>query len=206
MPVVFDCDGVLVDTEPLAALAWGAWTGRHGYSVTEDDVLACTGLTEQDTYAYLCKRVNLPPWEETIAAVDQVRWPLLESEMQAFPDAVKTVRELAMNGVPLAVASSSRIASVRRKLDLVDLARFFDVFVGGDEVASGKPAPDVYLLAAGRLGVEPASCLAVEDAPAGVAAANAAGMRVVAVNREGQVLAGATTVSSLDAALLQLWL
>ncbi len=204
--IVFDCDGVLVDTESLAGRAWSSLTERYGYTVTAQDIAASIGRTEEHTYEHLAGRVPLPPWAESITAVDEVRWQLFEDEMEAFPDAVETVRNLAMEGIPLAVASSSRIAEVRWKLDRVDLTRFFDVLVGGDEVPDGKPAPDVYLLAAERIGLDPQSCLAIEDAPVGVTAATTAGMRVVAVNREGRMIEGAATVSSLEAESLKLWL
>jgi len=201
---VFDCDGVLVDSEPLARRAWGSLTARFGYETTDEDDAACMGRTERDTWEYLSARAPLPPFEESLAAVDVVRFRLYEEELRAFPDAVETVRALAMQGYPLAVASSSRIGELHRKLDQVGLSRYFQAMAGGDEVAAGKPAPDVYLLATGRLGVDPRSCLAIEDSEVGAASAEAAAMRVVLILRDGSLHPTRATVSSLDADLLTL--
>lgn len=201
---VFDCDGVLVDSEPLASRAWGSLTARYGYEMTAEDETACVGRTEVATWEHLSTRVPLPPFEESIVAVDEVRWRLYDEELRAFPDATNAVKQLAMHGHPMAVASSSRIAEVRRKLDQVGLSRYFQAFAGGDEVVTGKPAPDVYELAAVRLGLDPSTCLAIEDSEVGATAAEAAGMRVVVVLRNGSLLATRTTMSSLDAELLTL--
>jgi HAD superfamily hydrolase (TIGR01509 family) len=92
------------------------------------------------------------------------------------------VHTLHQRGVPLAIASSSAHQLIVETLRACGLEGAFSVVAGGDEVARGKPAPDIYLLAAERLGVSPEKCIAVEDAPAGVASARAAGMRVVAVS------------------------
>jgi HAD superfamily hydrolase (TIGR01509 family) len=201
---VFDCDGVLVDSEPLAVRAWGSLTERHGYRITAEDMAACVGRTELATWEYLATRVPLPPFTESLAAVDEVRWKLYDEELRAFPDAVAAVQDLALHGHRLAVASSSRIAELEDKLQRVGLTRYFEAVAGGDEVDDGKPSPDVFLLAAERLGVAPSSCLAIEDSDPGAEAAEAAGMRVIVVNRHGAVHPVHATVSSLDAETLAL--
>lgn len=201
---VFDCDGVLVDSEPLARRAWASLTARHGYVTTAEDDAACVGRTELATWQHLSTLVDLPPFDVSLAAVDEVRWTLYHRELRAFPDASSTVQELALEGHRLGVASSSRIAEVVGKLEMVGLARFFEAMAGGDEVDDGKPSPDVFLLAAERLGVEPSLCLAIEDSDPGVEAAAAAGMRVIVVNRDGGIRGSHATVSSLDAQTLAL--
>lgn len=204
--VVFDCDGVLVDSEPLAAEAWRRVLAEHGYALTDDDVEYCRGLTVADMYPYLATRADLPSFEDLLAEVDAVRTPLYADHLEAFPDAVVTVRELARDGIPLAVASSSRRHLLIEKLERFDLRRYFAAIVGGDEVARGKPAPDVFLAAADRLGVAPEQCLVVEDAAAGAEAAVTAGMRVVVVYREGEIMAGYASVSTVDATLIRSWM
>lgn len=204
--VVFDCDGVLVDSEPLAAEAWRRVLARHDYTLTDEDVEYCRGLTVADMYPYLAVRADLPAFEELLADVDAVRTPLYEEYLEAFPDAVATVRALALDGVPLAVASSSRRRLLIAKLERFDLLRYFAAIVGGDEVERGKPAPDVFLAAAERLGVAPQHCLVVEDAATGAEAAVAAGMRVVIVHRDGGLVAGYASVSTIDAGLIHSWM
>lgn len=209
--VVFDCDGVLVDSEPHSAAAWVAALGRYGHRVTAADVAACTGLGYADTYARLTAvdpEATIPPPEELAPEVLAALAASFQRGLRVFPDAAACVSALAFDGVPLGVASTSR----RHRLDLTlghsGLARYFQATVAGDEVARGKPAPDVYLAAAERLGVRPAECLAIEDTGLGAAAAVAAGMRVIGVARVpgevGRLLgAGAGLVDRLDPTVLR---
>lgn len=208
--VIFDCDGVLVDSEPHSAVAWVAALGRYGHRATAADVAACTGLGYAATYAHLAAvhpEVPLPSPEDLSPEVLAALAASFDRGLLVFPDAAECVTALAFQGVPLAVASSSR----RDRLDLTlarsGLARYFRATVAGDEVAHGKPAPDVYLAAAASLGLRPADCLAVEDTGPGAASAVAAGMRVVGVTRipaeTGRLLAaGAGLVNRLDPVLL----
>ncbi len=210
--VIFDCDGVLVDSEPLESRTWEDVTARHGYAITHADYEACLGHNDRFTYDYLAAKVPLPPWDEFIAEirrVDEERYP---AQLKAFPDAYEAVRALAAQGVPLAVASSSPRWRVDLALSITDLARYFDAIVAGDgewrgRPLAGKPAPDIYLAAAASLGVPPEDCFAVEDSSAGVAAAEAAGMRVVAVVRpHTPVPRGAGAVNTIDADLILTWM
>jgi len=209
--VVFDCDGVLVDSEPHSAVAWAAALGRYGHRVTPADVATCTGLGYAATYARLAALSParpLPPPEALAPEVLEALAASFDRGLRVFPDAAECVTALAFDGVPLAVASSSR----RDRLDLTlarsGLGRYFAVTVSGDEVERNKPAPDVYLAAADRLGVRAADCLAVEDTGLGATAAVAAGMRVIGVARipteVGRLLAaGAGLVDRLDPAMLR---
>jgi HAD superfamily hydrolase (TIGR01509 family) len=124
----------------------------------------------------------------------------------AFDDAADTVRSLAAQAVTMAVASSSRRHALEGKLELTGLDRYFDVIVGGDEVDHGKPAPDVYLEAAARLGVAPTACLAIEDADLGAQSAAAAGMRTVMVLRDGSVSPRYASVTEITADLISAWM
>ena len=209
--IVFDCDGVLVDSEPHSAASWVAVLGRRGHRATEADVAACTGLGYAATYAHLAAvdpAVPLPPpgdlWPELLAALAES----FDRGLGVFPDAATCVTELAFEGVPLAVASSSRRDRLDLTLERSGLARYFQAAVSGDDVERGKPAPDVYLLAASRLGARPQDCLAIEDTGHGAASAVAAGMRVVGVARlpaeAGRLLeAGAALVDCLDPGVLR---
>jgi beta-phosphoglucomutase-like phosphatase (HAD superfamily) len=203
--VIFDCDGVLVDSEPLSDASWAGALADHGYVMTEEDVVAVRGTSEADCYRYFAARTALPEQSVMQAAVDARRlagYP----DLQPFADAAAAVPELALHGVPLAVASSSRGEHLRHKLRVVGLGRYFEVAVGGDEVPAGKPAPDVYLAAAAGLGIDPHDCLAVEDSVNGADAAVAAGMRVVCVARYGTTVGTYPTVDTLDASLIRTWL
>lgn len=208
--VVFDCDGVLVDSEPHSAVAWVEVLGRRGHRATAADVAECTGLGYAATYAHLAAvdpSVALPPAAELWPEVQAALTSSFARGLAVFPDAAACVAELALYGVPLGVASSSRRERLDLTLERSGLGRYFTATVAGDEVEHGKPAPDVYLLAARRLGVGPGECLAVEDTGHGAGSAAAAGMRVLGVARRpeetGRLLAaGAALVDRLDARVL----
>lgn len=204
--VVFDCDGVLVDSEPIADAIWSEVLAERGYEATEADGDACRGLTEPATYDYFSERADLLPYDEHMAALDALRVPRFERDLKAFPDTEETVRGLAAQGISLAVASSSRRQALEGKLEIVGLRRYFDAVVGGDEVESGKPAPDVFLEAARRLGVPPSACLAIEDSDNGAAAATAAGMRTIMVRRDGSISPIYASVSEVTADLILAWM
>lgn len=193
--VVFDCDGTLADSEPLAWRSWEVVLARYGHRLTEADFAEMVGRSYAQAHADVAARVGALPavdalWDE----LSEVLFELIQRELRPFGDAVSTARLLAEHGVPLAVASSSPRSRVDVTLRVLGLAELFDVTVAGDEVAAAKPSPDVYLAAAARLGVPASRCLAIEDSPVGVESARAAGMWTLAVRR------GAAKPSSLAAA------
>lgn len=204
--VIFDCDGVLVDSEPLSERAWAAVLARFGYEATEGDFLATRGTTTGDTSAYFRRLVAVPPDVDLVAETNDVLRRYFADELEAFPDAVETVRALAAEGVPLAVASSSLRANLDMKLAKFDLMRYFDATVAGDEVARGKPAPDLFVTAAEMLGVAPERCLAFDDTEVGSDAAVSAGMKTMLVARNGEVSARHPAIAVLDADLILHWL
>lgn len=208
--VVFDCDGVLVDSEPHSLEAWREVLARLGHPGTAGDVRECTGLGYVACHERLATLGPLPPpgelWPELLAALHRS----FAAGLEVHGDARATVEGLVLRGIPVAVASSSPRQRLDLTLGCAGLGGRFDVTVAGDEVPRSKPWPDVYLEAARRLGVPPPSCVAVEDTGHGARAARAAGMRVVGVVREpgeaGALLAGgAALVSALDADDLASW-
>lgn len=182
-PVVFDLDGVLIDSEMLAWEAWRTVLGGYGMVVRDEDVAALTGRTEEVAYHHFAARGRLPEFSRFWEQIAEATFELFDARLTAYEDAVDTLDVLIDRGHPVAVASSSPRSRVDRSLRSVQLADRFDFIVAGDEVTNGKPDPEIFLTAAAGLGVAPAACIAVEDAPAGVRAAKSAGMRVVAVER-----------------------
>jgi HAD superfamily hydrolase (TIGR01509 family) len=174
---------VLVDSEELAWEAWRRALAAHGYRITNADIAHLTGRTESDAHEFFSARVELPPFEMAWEEISDVMFQLFDARLEAFEDAADTLEVLSCRGHRLAVASSSARDRVLRSLDAVGLRQHFEVFAGGDEVERGKPAPDLFLMAAERLGVNAVDCVAVEDSPSGVRAALDAGMYVVAVER-----------------------
>ncbi len=182
--VLFDCDGTLVDSEPLARIAWERTLAPHGYALTDEDLEQIIGLPFPVVHAFFARRVALPGPEPVLETLSRELFALYAERLEAFPDAVACVRELRRTGVPLAVASSSPRPRLDLALAHVGLGDAFAVTVAGDEVARGKPEPDMFLEAARRLGADPAGCVVVEDSAPGVAAGLAAGMGVIGVVRE----------------------
>jgi HAD superfamily hydrolase (TIGR01509 family) len=195
--VIFDCDGTLVDSEPLARRSWERLLSDRGYALTDADYAAVLGLPYDRVHGYFADRVALPAHAVFWVEFSRALFEMIDTELQPFADALETVAALADAGAPLAVASSSPRERLDRSLARAGLTRAFATTVAGDEVARGKPAPDMYLEAARRLGVEPAACVAVEDTAPGVASARAAGMAVVGVARtpaDRELLAAAHSV------------
>ncbi len=194
---MFDLDGVLVDSEGLAWEAWRTVLGRYAVAVTDEDVARLTGRTEHETYDHFAAGGPLPPFAEFWDELAGVTFALFDERLSTYQDAVDTLETLVRRGHPIAVASSSPRERVDRSLFATGLDKLVSEVVAGDEVERGKPDPEIFEVAAARLGVEPHECIAVEDAPAGIEAALAAGMRVVAVERgsfERAALAGAHVI------------
>jgi len=180
--VIFDMNGLLVDTEGLHAAATCEVLAGCGVACDRLDRVEFCGVTDRDMFRTLKRRHQLQESEDELC---RRKAAAMAGRMGGGPTPLPGVPgvplELRRRGYLLAVASSSDYESVRAVLEHVGLKDGVDVVVSGAEVRRGKPAPDVFLEAASRLDVEPASCLVVEDAPAGLAAAGAAGMPCVIV-------------------------
>ncbi len=204
--VIFDCDGTLVDSEPLSAESWRRVGGRLGYEITDADVAAVVGSAYPRTHAFFASRVALPAPEVLLPELNRVLFGLIDDRLEVFEDAITAVADLRARGVPIAVASGS----VRERLDrtLARAGLAFEITVAGDEVEHGKPSPDMFFLAAARLGVSPERCVVVEDSAPGVAAGRAAGMPTLGIRRGADIdLSAATSVVdvvSADAILAML--
>jgi HAD superfamily hydrolase (TIGR01509 family) len=179
--VVFDLDGVLVDSEPVWEKVRRQVVAEHGGHWAPDAQQRLMGMSTGEWARYLGRDlgVGLPP--ETIAdlVIDQMKARYAE-HVPFMPGAVDAVRRLAARW-PLGLASSSPPALIGAVLDGAGLRECFAVTMSTEEVAHGKPAPDIYLAVTGRLGHRPQRCAAVEDSANGLRSAAAAGLRVIAV-------------------------
>jgi HAD superfamily hydrolase (TIGR01509 family) len=179
--VVFDLDGVVVDSEPTHERANAEYLASLGGALDPALAQAMMGRRVRDLTDAVARQAGVPP-DEAFAGREAVFWRMLAEEaLPPMRGLRPALARLTAAGLPLAVASSGTRAYVEHVLDRLGVAGAFTAVVSGEEVAEGKPAPDVYLLAAERLRADPADCVAVEDAPHGIAAARAAGMWVVAV-------------------------
>ena len=179
--VVFDLDGVLVDSEPVWEQVRRQVVAEHGGHWAPDAQQRLMGMSTGEWARYLGQDlgVGLPP--ETIAAlvIDQMKARYAE-HVPFLPGAIGAVRRLAARW-PLGLASSSPPVLIDAVLDGAGLRDCFAVAMSTEEVAHGKPAPDIYLAVTGRLGRPPRRCAAVEDSANGLRSAAAAGLQVIAV-------------------------
>ena len=179
--VVFDMDGVLVDSEPLQEASLAEFLARRGHSLPRDEYAATIGLNHRRFWEVMVERFGLTePMEACAAEVQRLLLPRLAS-IPPKPGARELVLGLDAAGVPEGLASSSFRPVVDAIVSAIGLETAFGAIVSGEEVRDGKPAPDIYLLAAERLRVEAAGCVAVEDSPHGIEAAIRAGMTCLGV-------------------------
>ena len=179
--VVFDLDGVLVDSEQVWDDVREQYTREVGGTYTASAARDMMGMSSYEWSRYMADRLGVPGTPEEINAEVVRRMLARYGEAPPLvPGAVEAVRRLAA-AWPLAIASSSNPELIEVVVAAAGLDDVFPVRVSSQEVSAGKPAPDVYVEAARRLGVEPTSCGAVEDSHNGIRSAKAAGMFVVAV-------------------------
>jgi HAD superfamily hydrolase (TIGR01509 family) len=176
--VIFDCNGVLVDGEPIAAAVAAQELVRAGVPITPEIIARYfAGRRPADMFAAVEQATGrkLPPdFATTVASATLRRF---RSELRTMPHVAHALTWLRG---PKCVCSSSSLERVRISLEITGLIRFFEPnLFSASDVARGKPAPDLFLCAAAKAGVEPRRCIVVEDSPAGVSAARAAGMTAV---------------------------
>jgi HAD superfamily hydrolase (TIGR01509 family) len=175
--VIFDCDGVLVDSEPLSLACLTAGLNRIGVDIDLATVRArFTGTSMVSIMAHIADDYGIAAPPGFVEAVKAETLALFDSELRAMRGVAEAVAALPL---PVCVASSSDPVRLRHSLTLTGLLPLFgDRVFSSAQVARGKPFPDLFLFAAGRMDVEPARCLVIEDSVPGVTAARSAGMRV----------------------------
>ncbi|MBE2184002.1 MAG: HAD family phosphatase [Anaerolineae bacterium] len=180
--VIFDMDGLLVDSEPVWEIVEHRLLGKRGKVLTDDIRMPLIGLRMDDFWRGLRAALEIPDAEEILIAEAVNSFvSMIPGSVPVRPGAGQIIQYLIDRRVPIAIASSSPMAVIDGVVAEHLWDAYFPVRVTGDEVPEGKPAPDIYLEAARRLGANPANCLALEDSRNGARAAAAAGMITVAV-------------------------
>lgn len=183
--VVFDLDGVLIDTEGFQHRAWVAALEPLGVALSKDAYLDLAGRQSDLIARELVDSLRLPDDPEALlrSKTRELDRLLQSAAIALLPCAVEAVQDLG-GRLPLALATGGSRSETRLKLDIVGLSRHFRVVVTRSDVVRGKPHPDIYAMAADRLAMPPEHCAAIEDTSYGVAAAKAAGLLCIAVPGE----------------------
>ena len=181
--VIFDMDGLLIDTEPISYQVIGNLLKSFGEDFSMAEYTAhYSGKTEVQNTAAIIARYGLSLSQaEVMAKTDALERELLSGGAPLKPGAKALLAHLRARGIKTAIATSSTRERAIKLLDQHNLRPSFDAFVFGDEIRHGKPAPDVFLLAAEKLAAPPPECLVLEDSEAGIRAAHAAGIPVICV-------------------------
>ncbi len=179
--VVFDMDGVLVDSAEPHLRSWQRLAEENGAVVTSEQFSATFGQQNRDIIPTLFGTVSKERMAHLADRKEEIYRDLVRHNPPIVDGAVSLVRDLHRADVGLAVGSSGPLANIQLVLTAMDVTDCISVIVSGDDVTRGKPDPQVFTLSAGRLGIVPSRCVVVEDAPVGVEAARSAGTRTVAV-------------------------
>jgi HAD superfamily hydrolase (TIGR01509 family) len=187
--VVFDLDGVIWDGEPLYHEAFNVVLAPYGHHVTDTDYTQIIGLSVEAAWDWVRDRFSLTESPAVFyRAYNEAVLELMKEPAEPLPGVRDLLGELRHRGIPIGLASASLRQWVDATLSGLGLQDAFDATVSASEVHRSKPAPDLYLAAAERLGVPPERCLAVEDTASGIAAAKAAGMIAVQIRAASTAL------------------
>jgi beta-phosphoglucomutase len=180
--VIFDVDGVLVDSYDAHMRSWLLMGREHGLTITEEQFASTFGQTSREIIArFWGSDLSREDAEALDARKEAIYRDLIRERFPAMDGSVELIDALADAGFRLAVGSSGPPENVELTLDCLGRASRFSAIVTGRDVTRGKPDPQVFQIAAERIGVPPARCIVVEDAPVGITAARAAGMSSVAL-------------------------
>ena len=180
--IVFDCDGVLVDSERLSIRVDAVYLDRLGWPMSEAEIIErFVGRSDADMRAVIEEHIGGPIAAEIDEEFDRLYRETFEAELRPVDGIVEALDAIVAAGIPVCVASSGKHAKIRRSLELTGLTGYFGerIFSAAD-VERGKPAPDLFLHAASRMGAAPSRSAVVEDSAFGVDAALAAGMQAYA--------------------------
>lgn len=180
--VIFDMDGVLIDSEPMHLEVEQKMLSSLGINISEDEMTEFIGTASQQMWETLINRYDLKQ------SIDELHGVLTrfktkyfrEEALEPIAGIVELLNGFKQNGLKLAVASSSPEEHIHIILEKLNIREFFQIVVSGDHVKVSKPEPEIFLLAAEKLGVKPGECVVIEDSTHGVSAAKAAGMTCIA--------------------------
>jgi HAD superfamily hydrolase (TIGR01509 family) len=181
--VLFDMDGVIVDSEPLHVAAFQTILKRYGHDLSKEKYKQhFAGRTDEagfkQYFDFIGESVELPVIMDEKA---RAYLELAADQLVPYPGVIDFIRDLVLHDIPLALVTGSLRAEAEATLKAFNLTNSFEVIIAAEDISQSKPSPEGYLKAAKTLGCEPIDCIVIEDAPSGVKAASAAGMRCLAI-------------------------
>lgn len=206
---IFDQDGLLFDTESVYQRAWIEAGRRQGVIIDPAVPRRFSGMGRKLIKEIIAAEYPELNWEEYSKTAIELAWnEQLSSIPPKKPGLIEMLEFCRENGIKTAVASSSRIHIVRHNLTSAGVIDYFDAITTGEEVANSKPAPDIFLLAASKIGIEPKDCAVFEDAFSGIRGAHAAGMKPILIPDQAEptdeIRQIAAVYPTLDAAIEEL--
>jgi beta-phosphoglucomutase family hydrolase len=198
--VLWDMDGTLVDSAEYHWQAWRDTMSREGFPITYEQFLATFGQRNDSILRQWLGQKATPAFIGRIGEAKEAlyRQHVRQQGISPLPGALEWLRLLHRNGWEQAIASAAPRANIEAILDVLQASEYFEAIVSADDVHRGKPDPEVFLIAASKLLVDPEHCIVVEDAEHGIEAARAAGMKTVGVSQDGKHLPANVVVRSLD--------
>lgn len=206
--VLFDMDGVIFDSEPIHEMIFIEFAAKLGFSISSKEYQRFIGTSSVSQWRHMKEKYNLDgtPQALSTAKMEYYKEYLRTTAgLTPIPGILELLDELGNSEVPFALASSNTSDVVEATLQAINLDTLFTTRVGGDHVAHAKPAPDIFLLAASKLGVSPEDCITIEDSTNGITATKKAGMKAIGFENPhspGQDLSAAdlrvTSISSLS--------
>lgn len=182
--VIFDMDGLMIDTEHLHHESFKTVLEQYGITPAPNKmgVIHISGISAEANWEHFKKQYGFSAdTRELTNAKNNAHLKLLKNKVEAMPGLLGLLKNLKANGFKMGIASSSIHEHIDLVVSRLGIADFFDAITSGEEVSNGKPAPDIFLKAAAKLGMDPAECTVLEDAMNGMRAGKAAGMYVIVV-------------------------
>lgn len=180
--VLFDLDGIIIDSEPMQMEAFNILMTKLGVKVGRDDFLKLVGKRAYDNFVHIIDKFGLKEDpEHLVLRKNELYETLLHKNLHAMPGVVETIAYLHGKGVPLAIVSGSVRKHIEFILDGLGISRYFSMTLASEDVVKGKPDPEGFLRAAAQLGAEPAESFVIEDSEAGVSAGRRGGFKVIAI-------------------------
>lgn len=199
--ILFDMDGTLVDSERVGQKAWAATADEMGIDIPEGLVRSFIGRPSHSCRAMLAEHLggDVDLADRVFDLHIELFLRFVETDLELKPGAIEALEALKEAGYPLAIATSTARVRAVPRLERFDMLKYFDSVTCGDEIENGKPAPDIFIESARRLGVDPAACAVIEDSHNGVRSGYAAGAQVFMVP---DLMAPTPEIESLCAAVL----